>query len=228
MTTELVERAQRGDHEAFDALATAAYHRLYAIARRILRDGYAAEDAVQDALIRAWRDLRGLRDRERFDAWLHRLLINACADQARRSRRRRLEITVDLIDRPDRCRRSRPGRRSRTDRAGIPRIDRRAPLGARPHALRRPAGRRGRRDPRHPDRHGLLTPPQRQSSDAGLTGPADLDAAHRLGARTMNESMDRALADWLREGPEYGSREVARARPRRDPSNAAATGVDLP
>ena len=42
MTSELVERAQRGDHEAFDALATAAYHRLYAIARRILRDGYAA------------------------------------------------------------------------------------------------------------------------------------------------------------------------------------------
>jgi RNA polymerase sigma-70 factor (ECF subfamily) len=100
VTTELVERAQRGDHEAFDVLATAAYHRLYAIARRILRDGYAAEDAVQDALIRAWRDLRGLRDRERFDAWLHRLLIHACADQARRSRRRRLEITVDLIDRP--------------------------------------------------------------------------------------------------------------------------------
>ena len=61
MTTELVERAQRGDHEAFDALAAAAYHRLYAIARRILRDGYAAEDAVQDALIRAWRDLTGAR-----------------------------------------------------------------------------------------------------------------------------------------------------------------------
>jgi RNA polymerase sigma-70 factor, ECF subfamily len=100
VTTELVERAQRGDHEAFDALATAAYHRLYAIARRILRDGYAAEDVVQDALIRAWRDLRGLRDRERFDAWLHRLLVHACADQARRSRRR-LEMTVDMIDRPD-------------------------------------------------------------------------------------------------------------------------------
>ena len=59
MSSGLVERAQRGDHEAFDALATAAYHRLYAVARRILRDGYAAEDAVQDTLIRAWRDLRG-------------------------------------------------------------------------------------------------------------------------------------------------------------------------
>jgi RNA polymerase sigma-70 factor, ECF subfamily len=101
VTSELVERAQRGDHEAFDALASAAYHRLYAIARRILRDGYAAEDAVQDALVRAWRDLRGLRDRDRFDAWLNRLLVHACADHARRSRRHRLEVAVDTIDRPD-------------------------------------------------------------------------------------------------------------------------------
>jgi RNA polymerase sigma-70 factor (ECF subfamily) len=100
LTSELVERAQRGDHEAFDDLVTAAYHRLYAVARRILRDGYAAEDAVQDALVRAWRDLRGLRDRDRFDAWLHRLLVNACADHARRTRRR-LEVTIDTIDRPD-------------------------------------------------------------------------------------------------------------------------------
>lgn len=100
MTAELVERAQQGDHEAFDDLATAAYHRLYAVARRILRDGYAAEDAVQDTLVRAWRDLRGLRDRDRFDAWLHRLLIHACADHARRSRRHR-EVSVETIDRPD-------------------------------------------------------------------------------------------------------------------------------
>jgi len=68
VTSELVERAQRGDHEAFEALAVPAYHRLYAIARRILRDGYAAEDSVQDALVRAWRDLRGLRDPDKFDA----------------------------------------------------------------------------------------------------------------------------------------------------------------
>ncbi len=101
LTSELVERAQRGDREAFDDLATAAYHRLYAIARRILRDGYAAEDAVQDALVRAWRDLRGLRDRDRFDAWLHRLLVHACADHVRRTRRRPLEVTIESIDRSD-------------------------------------------------------------------------------------------------------------------------------
>lgn len=100
MTSELVERAQRGDHEAFDALATAAYHRLYAVARRILRDAYAAEDAVQDALVRAWRDIRGLRDRDRFDAWLHRLLVNSCQDQVRRRRRRPVEVAVGILHEP--------------------------------------------------------------------------------------------------------------------------------
>jgi RNA polymerase sigma-70 factor (ECF subfamily) len=100
VSDELVERARRGDHAAFDALATGAYHRLYAIARRILRDEYAAQDAVQETLVRAWRDLRGLRDPDRFDAWLHRLLVHACADQARRDRRRRVEVVAVDIDPP--------------------------------------------------------------------------------------------------------------------------------
>lgn len=102
MTTELVERAQRGDHEAFDALATAAYQRLYAIARRILRDGYAAEDAVQDALVSAWRDLWGLRDPGAFDAWLYRLLVRSCADLQRRTWKTRLDVDVHAIDPPAR------------------------------------------------------------------------------------------------------------------------------
>jgi RNA polymerase sigma-70 factor (ECF subfamily) len=99
VSSDLVERAQRGDHEAFDALATAAYHRLYAIARRILRDGYAAEDAVQETLLGAWRNIRSLRDPERFDAWIHRLLVRACGDEVRRSRRRPVAIPA-LFDRP--------------------------------------------------------------------------------------------------------------------------------
>ena len=94
--SELVRRAQSGDRDAFEALATAAYDRLYSIGRRILRDAPAAEDAVQETLIRCWRDLRSLRDPERFEAWLHRLLVNACYDQARS--RRRLEVAVSDID----------------------------------------------------------------------------------------------------------------------------------
>jgi RNA polymerase sigma-70 factor, ECF subfamily len=100
LTSDLVERAQQGDTEAFDSLAAAAYHRLYAVARRILRDPYAAEDAVQDALVRAWRDLPSLREVDKFDAWVHRLLVHACADQGRRARRRPVEVGVLRLDPP--------------------------------------------------------------------------------------------------------------------------------
>jgi RNA polymerase sigma-70 factor (ECF subfamily) len=96
VTSELVARAQQGDHEAFEALATGVYDHLCTVARRILRDPYLAEDAVQDALIRAWRDLRSLRDVTRFDAWLYKLLLHACQDQARRTRRR--PVTVAMIE----------------------------------------------------------------------------------------------------------------------------------
>jgi len=92
--TELVERAQRGDREAFGVLAGGAVDRLYAVARLILRDTDLAEDATQEALVRAWRDLSTLRDVERFDAWLYRLIVRACADVGRRRRRWRTEITM--------------------------------------------------------------------------------------------------------------------------------------
>jgi DNA-directed RNA polymerase specialized sigma24 family protein len=52
---DLVEAAARGDHEAFEVLATSAGDRLYAVARPILRESDLAEDAVQEALVRALR-----------------------------------------------------------------------------------------------------------------------------------------------------------------------------
>jgi RNA polymerase sigma factor (sigma-70 family) len=96
----LVERARQGDHDAFAELARGAVTRLDGAARLILRDPELARDAVQEALIRAWRDLPGLRDPERFDAWLHRLTVNACLDQVRRRRRRPIEVELSPIDMP--------------------------------------------------------------------------------------------------------------------------------
>ena len=96
----LVERAREGDHDAFTELARGAVTRLDRAARLILRDPELARDAVQEALIRAWRDLRGLRDLDRFDAWLHRLTVNVCLDIARHRRRRVIEVELDPIDAP--------------------------------------------------------------------------------------------------------------------------------
>ena len=87
MQDRLVEQAQRGDAEAFDALARMVGDRCLAIAVRILRDHHLAEDAVQAALVTAWVELRSLRDRSRFEPWLHRILTNACYAEARRRKR---------------------------------------------------------------------------------------------------------------------------------------------
>ena len=96
----LVERAQRGDHDAFATLVHDAIGRLDVAARLIVRDPELSRDAVQDALFRAWRDLLGLRDPERFDAWLYRLTVNACLDQMRRARRRPIEVEITPLHVP--------------------------------------------------------------------------------------------------------------------------------
>jgi RNA polymerase sigma-70 factor (ECF subfamily) len=90
----LVQTAAAGDRDAFAAIAAPRIDRLFATATLILRDRGQAEDAVQEALIRAWRDLPSLRDRGRFDAWLRRLLVNACYDESRRQRRHSSNIRL--------------------------------------------------------------------------------------------------------------------------------------
>src|SRR5262249_36834423 len=100
MQRDLVERARRGDHDAFAALAGAAISRLDGAARLTLRTTDKARDAVQTALARAWRDLPPLRDPDRFDAWLNRLLVRSCIDEARRLRRHRVDVELTEISLP--------------------------------------------------------------------------------------------------------------------------------
>jgi RNA polymerase sigma-70 factor (ECF subfamily) len=101
MGRDLVERARKGDHDAFAELAGAAISRLDATAWLMLRDRERAMDAVQNALLRAWRDLPTLRDPDRFDSWLRRLVVHACFDELRRLRRRPIEVVItDTTDLP--------------------------------------------------------------------------------------------------------------------------------
>ena len=98
MQRDLAERARQGDHDAFTALVDGSIGRLYAVACLILRDRDRANDAVQEALVAAWRDIRGLRDPDSVDAWFRRLLVRACYRQARSERRRSI---VELRVVPD-------------------------------------------------------------------------------------------------------------------------------
>jgi RNA polymerase sigma-70 factor (ECF subfamily) len=100
MDRDLVEAAQHGDGEAYADLIRVRGHRLYALAQRILRDVDRADDAMQEALTHAWRDLPGLRDPDRFDAWLHRLVVRACITEARRERRHVSNLRVLPLDLP--------------------------------------------------------------------------------------------------------------------------------
>jgi RNA polymerase sigma-70 factor (ECF subfamily) len=98
MGRELVVRAMQGDQDAFASLAAAAVDRCYAIAYRVLRDQHRAQDATQQALLGAWRDLPTLRDPDRFEAWLHRLVVNACYTEARGERRAAARVRVISIE----------------------------------------------------------------------------------------------------------------------------------
>src|SRR5258705_12391789 len=97
---ELVELARKGDRDAFSALAASVIDRLYATAMLILRDHSMADAATEEAIVLAWRDLPSLRDPDRFDAWLRRLLVNACRDEGRRHKRLRPEIVLRPIHEP--------------------------------------------------------------------------------------------------------------------------------
>jgi RNA polymerase sigma-70 factor (ECF subfamily) len=92
----LVERAQHGDRDAYEALARASARRLFLTAHRIVRDADRADDAVQQTLVAIWRELPSLRDPDRFEAWTYRLVVRFCLSDSRRTKRVGVrEIPID-------------------------------------------------------------------------------------------------------------------------------------
>ena len=176
-------------------------------------------------LARAWRDLPGLRDPDRFDAWLRRLLVHACMDELRRARRRAIE--VELTERP--CtRRSPDSTIAVADRDALERgfrhldpeqrsVDRLVLLPG-PVDGRRPPRRVGmpRRAPRSRGSHRA-----RATLRAALEADARRPGAARKGpsGMTAHDDFDRQLSRWLDESAGAG-----RARlPRRDALEAIAS-----
>ena len=209
MDRDLIEAAQSGDRAAYVDLIIARQDRLFATAQRILRDIDRAEDALQDALVIAWRDLRGLRDPDRFDAWLQRLLINVCIAQATRERRRTTNLRVLPVDGPAGpdellvSRRSGPARTRVPPAAARPAGDPRAP----PLPRLRAVG--DRRDTRHPCRHGPLEAPPRTSRHAGRPrgGRSDHGQGRSIGM-TQHSDIERLLDHWFSDGPDQAPDRV--------------------
>src|SRR2546427_1406982 len=89
---ELLDAASNGSEEAFAALVEPHRRELHAHCYRMLGSLHDAEDALQDALLRAWRGLRGLDDRNSLRAWLYRIATNTCLDAIARRPKRVLPI----------------------------------------------------------------------------------------------------------------------------------------
>ncbi len=230
MHAALVEQAKRGDREAFDALARLTGDRCMAIAFRILRDFALADDAVQSALLTAWCEIRSLRDPERFEPWLHRILTNACYTEARRRTRwsqaiRLLPVeptygsddylTVELRDQLDRAFRRLTDRTA--NRPGVP-------------PLPRAAAARDRGPHRHPARDCEVTDASRQAGTPGQPrsrspDSTDISGANGMTARTTSTDSSTPSFGTVRPScPHRRSTRSAIASNRLDSGSSSARG----
>ena len=217
---ELVGRAKRGDHDAFAQLVDPALARLDAAARLILRDPELARDAVQEALIRTWRDLPGLRDPDRFDAWLHRLTVNSL------SRHRPAPATASdrSRDHPARCaqrvRRRVASGRPRARGPGPPWPRSRPSRGRRFALSPGDAAATGGDVPGHPRRYGQVPAALRACRDAHVRGGRARHGPRpghgRAGRMTTEARFERQLPAiledlYLGSSPDYRDEVLAAA-----------------
>ena len=163
--------------------------RAYRLAGLILGNASEAEDVVGDALERAWARRAQLRDPDRLQAWLDRIVVNACRDRIRRRGRVRmlqLDAAADPMGDPDpfaaviaRDELSAPARCAAGRRA----------CGRRPALLGRPDARVGGRPTWVAHGHGQVTPP------SGAWTAARVDVSRRCGGTGMTDDLERHLRD---------------------------------
>ncbi|AFV91125.1 MAG: RNA polymerase sigma factor SigM [Acidipropionibacterium acidipropionici] len=95
---ELLRAHVEGDPTAFGELFLRHRDRLWAVALRTMRNREDAADALQDAMVSAFRRASSFRGESAVTSWLHRIVVNACLDQIRRSKVRRAEALPDNLD----------------------------------------------------------------------------------------------------------------------------------
>ena len=90
----LVDRARRGDVDAFEQLYRLHAGRVYALCLRLAADPVAARDLTQDTFVRAWQALPRFRADANLTTWLHRIAVNAMLERRRGERRRSARVTL--------------------------------------------------------------------------------------------------------------------------------------
>ncbi len=91
---DLIARALDGSDKAFETLVERHQRRIHALARRVLREADAADEATQRTFVRAFERLRTFRGEASFGTWLHRIAMNECRDILRQTRR---EVALDDV-----------------------------------------------------------------------------------------------------------------------------------
>ena len=97
---ELVARYKAGEERAFDEIVERYERRVYSIALRMSGNTDDAADITQDVFISSLRALRKFRGDAKLSTWLHRVAVNAALDHVRRRKRRPMQATDELPDRP--------------------------------------------------------------------------------------------------------------------------------
>jgi RNA polymerase sigma-70 factor (ECF subfamily) len=96
---ELIEKAKRGDQDAFGELVLLQQNKVYSLCDHMVNDRDQAEDLAQEAFLKAWRSLPSFREDSSFSTWMHRLTTNICLDYLRKQiRHREVEPAVSLDD----------------------------------------------------------------------------------------------------------------------------------
>lgn len=94
----LIERAARGDAQAFNDLMSAQERRMYAVALRMFANREDAEDCMQEAMIRIYRAIGTFKAQSSFATWVYRITMNTCLDELRRRKNKASTSLDGLLD----------------------------------------------------------------------------------------------------------------------------------